>query len=114
MNDESPVFFATPGELRAWFEAHHDEGGALWVGYYKKATGLPTVSVGESVDVALCFGWIDGLKRTVDEKAYKIRFTPRRPRSRWSARNVARMERLLAQGVVAAPGRAAFERRDSG
>ena len=84
----------------------------MWVGYYKKATKLPSVTLGESVDAVLCFAWINGLKRTVDDKAYKIRFTPRRKRSRWSARNLARMRQLLAQGVVAKPGLAAYESRD--
>ncbi len=107
-----PIFFANPGDLRAWFEANHDKADVVWVGYYKKATKLPSVTVAESVDVALCFGWIDGLKRSVDDKAYKIRFTPRRARSRWSPRNLARMKRLLAEGVVVEPGLAAYNRRD--
>lgn len=114
MEDATPHFFPTPEDLRAWFEANHDRVDVMWVGYYKKATKLPSVTVPESVDLALCFGWIDGLKRSVDEKAYKIRFTPRRKRSRWSARNLARMELLLAQGIVAEPGLAAYRRRDPG
>ena len=112
MEDTTPLFFPTPEDLRAWFEANHDKVGVMWIGYYKKATRLPSVTVGESVDAALCFGWIDGLKRTIDDKAYKIRFTPRRRRSQWSARNLGRMKRLLARGVVAEPGLAAYERRD--
>ena len=112
MEDTSPHFFPALEDLRAWFEANHDNVDVMWVGYYKKATKLPSVTVPESVDLALCYGWIDGLKRSVDEKAYKIRFTPRRKRSRWSARNLARMELLLAQGVVAEPGLAAYRRRD--
>ena len=112
MEDASPLFFPTPGDLRAWFAANHDKVDVMWVGYYKKATKLPSITVGESVDAALCFGWIDGLKRTVDDKAYKIRFTPRRKRSRWSARNLSRMKQLLAAGLVAEPGLAAYERRD--
>ena len=114
MEDATPHFFRTPADLRAWFEANHDKVDVMWVGYYKKATKLPSVTVPESVDLALCYGWIDGLKRSVDDKAYKIRFTPRRKRSRWSARNLARMELLLAQGVVAEPGLAAYRRRDPG
>ena len=112
MEDANPLFFPTPRDLRAWFEANHDKVDVMWVGYYKKATRLPSVTVGESVDAALCFGWIDGLKRTIDDKAYKIRFTPRRKRSHWSARNLARMKQLLAAGLVADPGLAAYERRD--
>lgn len=112
MEDASPHFFPTPRDLRTWFDANHDKVDVMWMGYYKKATGLPSVTVPESVDLALCFGWIDGLKRSVDDKAYKIRFTPRRTRSQWSARNLARMELLLALGVVAEPGLAAYRRRD--
>ena len=112
MEDANPLFFPTPRDLRAWFEANHDKVDVMWVGYYKKATRLPSVTVGESVDAALCFGWIDGLKRTIDDKAYKIRFTPRRKCSHWSARNLARMKQLLAAGLVADPGLAACERRD--
>ena len=112
MEDTTPYFFPTPEDLRAWFEANHDTVDVMWVGYYKKATRLPSVTVPESVDAALCFGWIDGLKRTVDDKAYKIRFTPRRRRSHWSPRNLGRMKQLLAQGVVTEAGLAAYERRD--
>ena len=112
MEDDSPLFFPTPADLRAWFEANHDKFDVMWVGYYKKATGLPSVTVPDSVDAALCFGWIDGLKRSVDDKAYKIRFTPRRRRSGWSARNLGRMKQLIAQGIVADPGLVAYRRRD--
>ncbi len=108
----SPHFFRTQADLRAWFEKNHDQGGELWVGYYKKGTGLASVTWPESVDTALCFGWIDGLKRSVDEKSYTLRFTPRRKRSHWSARNLGRMKELIAEGLVAEPGLAAYERRD--
>ena len=107
-----PRFFPRAAQLRAWFEKHHDKGGELWVGYYKKGTGLPSVSWPESVDTALCYGWIDGLKRSVDEKRYMLRFTPRRKRSHWSARNLGRMKELIAAGLVTEPGLAAYERRD--
>ncbi len=108
----SPRFFRTQAGLRAWFEKNHDAGGELWVGYYKKGTGLPSVTWPESVDAALCFGWIDGLKKSVDQKSYTLRFTPRRKRSHWSARNLGRMKELIAEGLVAEPGLAAYERRD--
>ena len=101
-------FFPTPAHLRAWYEENHDRFDELWVGYYKKATGLSTVTIGESIDQALCFGWIDGLKRSVDEKSYKVRFTPRRRRSRWSERNLKRMEALIEAGLVAEAGLAAY------
>ena len=101
-------FFPAPADLRAWFEENHDRFGELWVGLYKKGTGLPTVTVAEAIDEALCFGWIDGLKRSVDKKSYKLRFTPRRKRSSWSARNLGRMEQLIEAGRVADAGLAAY------
>lgn len=107
-----PRFFPTAAQLRAWFEKSHDKRGELWVGYYKKGSGLPSVTWPESVDTALCYGWIDGLKRSVDEKRYMLRFTPRRKRSHWSARNLGRMKELIAAGLVVEPGLAAYERRD--
>ena len=112
MEDESPFFFPSPADLRSWLAENHDRVNVMWVGYYKKATGLPSITVPESVDAALCYGWIDGLKRSVDDKSYKIRFTPRRKRSQWSARNLARMKHLLAAALVAEPGLAAYRRRD--
>ncbi len=101
-------FFPTATHLRTWYEENHDRFDELWVGYYKKGTGLPTVSIAESIDQALCFGWIDGLKRSVDDKSYKVRFTPRRRRSRWSERNLKRMELLIEAGQVAEAGLAAY------
>ena len=109
---DSPRFFATPADLRGWFERHHEQAGELWVGYYKKATGLPSINWPESVDAALCFGWIDGIRKAHDEQSYKIRFTPRRKGSHWSARNLGRMEHLMAEGLVAEAGLAAFRARD--
>ncbi len=109
---DAPRFFAASADLRAWFEENHDKATELWVGFYKKGTGLPGVTWPESVDAALCFGWIDGLKRSVDEKSYMLRFTPRRRRSNWSARNLARMKHLIAEGLVAEAGLAAYERRE--
>ncbi len=108
----SPRFFRTQADLRAWFERNHDQCRELWVGYYKKGTGLPSVTWPESVDAALCFGWIDGLKRSIDERSYTLRFTPRRKRSNWSARNRGRMKVLIAEGLVTEAGMAAYERRD--
>lgn len=109
---DDPRFFPTAAQLRGWFEKNHDKGGELWVGYYKKGTGLPSVTWPESVDTALCYGWIDGLKRSVDEKRYMLRFTPRRKRSHWSTRNLGRMKELIVEGRVAEAGLAAYERRD--
>ena len=109
-----PVFFPTPADLRVWFEDHHDSADELWVGYYKKATGIPSIDWPESVDEALCFGWIDGIRRSVDDKSYKIRFTPRRKRSHWSARNLDRMKHLIEAGRVTDAGMAAYRARDPG
>ena len=98
--------------MRAWLEENHDRVDELWVGYYKKGTRLPSVTWPESVDEALCFGWIDGIRKSIDDRSYRIRFTPRRKGSHWSARNLGRMKRLVEAGLVAAPGLAAYERRD--
>ena len=98
--------------MRAWLEENHDRVDELWVGYYKKATGLPSVTWPESVDEALCFGWIDGIRKSIDDRSYRIRFTPRRKGSHWGTRNLGRMRHLIAEGLVAAPGLAAYERRD--
>ena len=107
-----PRFFPTPAHLRAWFEKHHDRADEMWVGYYKKATGLPSVTWPESVDEALCFGWIDGIRKSVDDRSYKIRFTPRRKGSHWSARNLGRMKHLIDAGLVTETGMAAYRARD--
>lgn len=106
-----PVFFTTPGEFRAWLEANHETASELLVGFHKTASGLPSLTWPESVDQALCFGWIDGIRRRIDGTSYSIRFTPRRPRSIWSAVNITRFGELDAQGTVVPAGRAAFERR---
>ena len=109
---EDHVFFPTPAQFRAWFAEHHNKRDELWVGYYKKATGLPSITWPESVDEALCFGWIDGIRKSVDEKSYKVRFTPRRPGSHWSARNLGRMKHLITEGLVTDPGMAAYRKRN--
>ncbi len=111
-DESSPRFFRRPAEFRLWLERRHEERSELWVGYYKKGTGEPGMTWPESVDVALCFGWIDGIRKSIDDKRYKIRFTPRRPESHWSARNLTRMKHLLEAGLVAEPGLAAYRNRD--
>ncbi len=108
----TPRFFANPSELRKWFRENYDKAEELWVGYYKKASGIPSIDWPESVDAALCFGWIDGIRKRHGEKSYKVRFTPRRPKSNWSARNVSRMEALIAEGLVEEAGLSAFKARD--
>ncbi len=102
-------FFAEPSEFRAWLEKHHDTVDEQWVGFYKVGSGRPSITWQESVDEALCFGWIDGLRKKIDEDAYKIRFTPRRPRSKWSAKNIASVEKLTAEGRMRPAGLRAFE-----
>jgi uncharacterized protein YdeI (YjbR/CyaY-like superfamily) len=106
-----PAFFATPDEFRAWLEANHESESELLVGFYKRSTGKPSITWPESVDQALCFGWIDGVRRSLGDDAYTIRFTPRKPSSTWSAVNVARMKELVADGLAHPAGLAGFERR---
>lgn len=106
-----PLFFKSPAELRKWFEKQHATADELVVGFHKKRTGKPTLTWPESVAEALCFGWIDGIRRKVDEERYTIRFTPRRPGSRWSAINIKMMAALEAEGRMMPAGRAIFEAR---
>ena len=104
------TFFESPGEFRAWLKANHEIADEKWVGFRPKASGLPTLTWEESVDEALCFGWIDGIRKRV-EGGSTIRFTRRRPGSNWSARNVARVTELSDRGLMAPAGSAAFEAR---
>ena len=106
-----PVFFPTPAKLRAWFERNGEKADELLVGFHRKGTGRPSITWPESVDQALCFGWIDGIRRGLDAESYTIRFTPRRPTSTWSAVNIRRMQELIDQGLVHPTGLRAFERR---
>ena len=106
-----PVFFATPAELRAWLERHHADRDELWVGLYKKGSGRPSVTWPEVVDEALCFGWIDGVRRSLGPDSYVNRLTPRRPRSNWSAINIKRVGELIEEGRMTPAGLAAFEAR---
>ncbi|MEW5959857.1 MAG: YdeI/OmpD-associated family protein [Chloroflexota bacterium] len=106
-----PTFFATPADFRTWLEEHHHKSQELWVGYYKKGTGRPSITWPESVDEALCFGWIDGLRQRVDENSYMIRFTPRKASSTWSAVNLKRVEELIAQERMHPAGLKVFEER---
>lgn len=108
-----PIFFASASELRAWLKKNHRTATELWVGCYKKATGKPTVTWQEMVDEVLCFGWIDGLRRGIDEHSFMQRITPRRARSIWSAINIARIGELEAAGRMTPAGREAFATRDA-
>jgi uncharacterized protein YdeI (YjbR/CyaY-like superfamily) len=107
----APVFFASAADLRTWLERHADSAGELIVGFHKVGSGVPSLTWPESVDEALCFGWIDGVRKRIDERAYQIRFTPRRPGSVWSAVNVARARDLIAAGRMTPRGLATFEER---
>ncbi len=111
MKPHDVTHFETPAAFRGWLADHHDSAEALWVGYWKKATGRPSMTWEESVDVALCFGWIDGIRQRIDDEAYTIRFTPRRPTSHWSLRNIERYAVMVDAGLMTATGEAAFERR---
>ena len=108
----TPRFFATPAAFRAWLDAHHDREPELLVGFHKKGSGKPSMTWPESVDEALCYGWIDGVRRSLGEDGYTIRFTPRRPGSIWSNVNVAKVAALLEKGRMMPAGIAAWERRD--
>jgi uncharacterized protein YdeI (YjbR/CyaY-like superfamily) len=106
-----PTFFATPAEWRAWLEKHHATEPELLVGFYKKGSGRPSITWPESVDEALCYGWIDGVRRSLGDEAYTIRFTPRKKRSFWSNVNIRRVGELIAEGRMRPAGLAAFEVR---
>lgn len=106
-----PTYFATPAQLRAWFRKHHAKASELLLGYWKVGSGHPSVTWPESVDEALCVGWIDGVRRRIDDQRYTIRFTPRRPGSVWSQINVKRVPELVAEGRMQPAGLAVFEAR---
>jgi uncharacterized protein YdeI (YjbR/CyaY-like superfamily) len=107
----SPVFFTNSAEFRKWLEENHQSETELIVGYYKVGTGKPSMNWSESVDEALCFGWIDGIRKSIDNESYCNRFTPRKPRSNWSAVNIKKVEELIRSGKMAPAGLAAFEKR---
>jgi uncharacterized protein YdeI (YjbR/CyaY-like superfamily) len=112
MSEHTPTFFPAAAHFRAWLEANHATSDHLWVGYYKKATGKPSVTWEETVDEALCFGWIDGIRKARDSESYVVRFTPRKAKSVWSQRNIELVERLTAEGRMKAEGLAAFAFKD--
>lgn len=108
-----PKYFKTPADFRRWLEAHHASADELWVGFHKKASGKLSLTWPESVDEALCFGWIDGLRKSVNDASYMIRFTPRRPNSTWSAVNTRRARVLIRDGRMQTAGLRAFRRREA-
>jgi uncharacterized protein YdeI (YjbR/CyaY-like superfamily) len=106
-----PRFFPTPADWRRWLAKHHASADELWVGFYKRGSGKPSITWPESVDEALCFGWIDGVRKTLGETSYMIRFSPRRPDSIWSAINVRRVGELTKARRMRPAGVRAFEKR---
>lgn len=105
------LFFSTANEFRAWLDQNHAAEGELFVGFYKKGSGKPSITWPESVDAALCYGWVDGVRNAIDQVSYRIRFTPRKPTSTWSAINVKRVAELKKLGLMRPAGIKAFEAR---
>jgi uncharacterized protein YdeI (YjbR/CyaY-like superfamily) len=108
-----PRFFPTPDKWRGWLEKHHASTAELWVGFYKTNSGRPSITWPEAVDQALCFGWIDGVRKRLDEHSYVIRFTPRRPNSIWSRVNLGRVEELTRLGLMRPAGLEAHQGRNT-
>jgi uncharacterized protein YdeI (YjbR/CyaY-like superfamily) len=111
MRSTKPRYFADPHAFRAWLQEHHGDATELLVGFCKRDTGLPSMTWPASVDQALCFGWIDGVRKRIDDERYSIRFTPRRPSSTWSTVNIRRVAALEAEGLMQPAGLDAFARR---
>ena len=107
-------FFANQSAFRQWLGKNHQSADELWVGYYKKATGRASITWPESVDEALCFGWIDSLRKSIDEKSYRIRFTPRRANSKWSDVNINRVKELKKLGKMEPAGLRAYKNKKKG
>ena len=106
-----PKFFSTAEDFRQWLEPNHDKETELIVGFYNVKSGKQSMTWSEAVDQALCFGWIDGVRRKIDDESYSNRFTPRRASSNWSAVNIKKVEELTAKGLMMPSGIAAFEKR---
>jgi uncharacterized protein YdeI (YjbR/CyaY-like superfamily) len=109
--DGDPVYFSTPEEFHSWLEDNHDSAADVWVAIHKKGSSKTGITLAEAQDQALRFGWVDSLARKVDEDAYKLRFTPRRPGGNWTDANIARAEELIRLGEMHEAGRRAFEAR---
>lgn len=106
-----PCFFKSGREFRNWLSENHSRFDELWVGYYKKTTGKQSMTWEESVEQAICYGWIDGLRKSIDDVSYTIRFTPRRKNSTWSVKNINTLKKLKEKGLMCPPGIQAFENR---
>src|SRR6187401_135455 len=107
----TPTFFANQSDFRKWLQKNHKKETELVVGFYKVGSGKPSITWPQSVDEALCFGWIDGVRTSIDNERYQIRFTPRKPTSIWSAVNIKKIETLTEQGLMQPAGIAIFEKR---
>ena len=108
---QTPIFFKSPNELRKWFKKNHGKISEVWIGFYKVNSGKKGISYKEAVDEALCFGWIDGIRKSFDEESYVNRFTPRKKSSNWSNVNIKRINELIEEGRVQPVGLAAFKER---
>ncbi|HEY5368167.1 MAG TPA: YdeI/OmpD-associated family protein [Hanamia sp.] len=106
-----PTFFPTPKDFRKWFEKNHEKENELLVGFYKVTSGKISITWSQSVDEAICFGWIDGVRKSIDAKSYCIRFTPRKPTSIWSAINIKKVDELTKNGLMHPSGISAFSKR---
>ena len=106
-----PKFFKSPATFHKWLAANHAKSKELWVGFYKKSSGKPSITWPESVDEALCFGWIDGIRKSIDEESYVIRFTPRKPVSVWSSVNIRNVEKLIKANRMQPAGLKAYQAR---
>ena len=111
--DEVPTFFESRAAYRQWLAENGESVPVLWIGFYKKASGRPSVTYEKAVEESLCFGWIDGVRYAIDKDSFRQRFTPRKARSNWSAVNIKRVEKLLAQGLMTPAGMREFEKRDA-
>jgi uncharacterized protein YdeI (YjbR/CyaY-like superfamily) len=110
--ESNPIFFKSVVEYRAWLEKNHESVQELWIGYWKKATGKPSMTWNDTVDESLCFGWIDGIRKSIDADSFKQRVTPRRATSIWSEINIRKVAALVSDGRMRPAGLAAFEKRD--
>ena len=111
MEVKDTKYFPSLADFKTWLAANYNRVSVQWVGFYKKSTGVPSITWPESVDAALCYGWIDGLRRKIDEERYAIRFTPRKPSSHWSDVNIRRVEELKKEGLMHPAGLAAYQNR---